>query len=182
MTYQVGGADERPKVLVRGQPVPVWSEKEENLVWRLYDEGHKPAAIAKVVGRTESAITSKLHLMRRERGLVRKRKSMNGGDRHGKPWTAEEVKQLRELCEKGVKYRLIAKELGRTKSGVWTKAMEIGVPARRRCPGKEVIAQSTLQPTPSKSCYTVKLTGPDGFSHEREVDKEMALSFLAALL
>ena len=45
----------------------------------------------------------------------------------GKPWTPQEVKQLKELAKKNTPTRVIALKLGRTEAAVYSKASLEGV-------------------------------------------------------
>ena len=50
----------------------------------------------------------------------------------GKPWTATQVKQLRQLANKNTPTRVIGLKLGRTENAVRTKASEKGVSLKSR--------------------------------------------------
>jgi hypothetical protein len=52
--------------------------------------------------------------------------------KHNKPWTKQEVTQLREMYRKKTLHRVIAKELKRTLNAVESKAMELGISGRRK--------------------------------------------------
>jgi len=45
----------------------------------------------------------------------------------GKPWTQQEVRQLRQLANGNTPTRVIGLKLGRTEAAVYTKASEKGV-------------------------------------------------------
>jgi len=50
----------------------------------------------------------------------------------GKPWTKEDISQLRELAkEKRIPLRIICLKLGRSPNGVRAKASEKGISLRR---------------------------------------------------
>jgi hypothetical protein len=50
----------------------------------------------------------------------------------GKPWTKEDISQLRELAkEKRIPLRIIGIKLGRTPDAIRTKASEKGISLRR---------------------------------------------------
>ncbi len=52
--------------------------------------------------------------------------------KHNKPWTAQEVTQLKNLYRKKVLHRDIASKLRRTLNAVESKAIELGISGRRR--------------------------------------------------
>ena len=52
--------------------------------------------------------------------------------KHNKPWTSQEVTQLKNLYRKKVLHRDIASKLRRTLNAVESKAMELGISGRRR--------------------------------------------------
>jgi hypothetical protein len=57
---------------------------------------------------------------------------MTKGTRNiGKPWTKEDVSQLRELAKENRPLRIIGLKLGRTPDGVRAKASEKGISLRR---------------------------------------------------
>ncbi len=45
----------------------------------------------------------------------------------GKPWTAEQVRELRQLARVDTPTRVIGLKLGRTEAAVYTKASEEGI-------------------------------------------------------
>jgi hypothetical protein len=47
-------------------------------------------------------------------------------ENHGKPWTKEQVKELKELAKQNTPTRVMALKLGRTPDAVEAKASEIG--------------------------------------------------------
>jgi hypothetical protein len=57
--------------------------------------------------------------------------------KNGLPWSQEDIKQLRELAESGMTATEIASSLNRTKIGVKSKALSLGIslPPHRRHPG-----------------------------------------------
>ena len=50
----------------------------------------------------------------------------------GKPWTKEDISQLRELAKENRPIRIIGIKLGRTPDAIRTKASENGISLRRR--------------------------------------------------
>lgn len=52
--------------------------------------------------------------------------------KHNKPWTSQEVTQLKNLYRKKVLHRDIASKLRRTLNAVESKAIELGISGRRR--------------------------------------------------
>ena len=57
---------------------------------------------------------------------------MTKGTRNvGKPWTKEDVSQLRELAKENRPIRIIGIKLGRSPNGIRAKASEKGISLRR---------------------------------------------------
>ncbi len=52
--------------------------------------------------------------------------------KHNKPWTKQEVTQLKEMYRKKVLHRDIASKLKRTLNAVESKAIEIGISGKRK--------------------------------------------------
>ncbi len=52
--------------------------------------------------------------------------------KHNKPWTKQEISQLREMYRKQVLHRDIASRLKRTLNAVESKAIELGFSSRRK--------------------------------------------------
>ena len=50
----------------------------------------------------------------------------------GKPWTKEDISQLRELAKEHRPIRIIGIKLGRTPDAIRTKASEKGISLRRK--------------------------------------------------
>jgi hypothetical protein len=46
---------------------------------------------------------------------------------HGKPWTGDEVKQLRQLAKENTPTRVAGLKLGRTEDAVYAKASDEGI-------------------------------------------------------
>jgi len=49
---------------------------------------------------------------------------------HGKPWTKDDVKQLRELARENTPTRVIGIKTGRTPEAIYGKASEAGIPLK----------------------------------------------------
>ncbi len=52
--------------------------------------------------------------------------------KHNKPWTKQEVTQLKEMYRKKVLHRDIASRLKRTLNAIESKAIELGYSSRRK--------------------------------------------------
>lgn len=51
-------------------------------------------------------------------------------ENHGKPWTKEQVKQLKDLAKGNTPTRLIGLKAGRTEDAIYAKAQELKVPLK----------------------------------------------------
>jgi hypothetical protein len=49
---------------------------------------------------------------------------------HGKPWTRDDVKQLKELARENTPTRVIGLKTGRTPESIYAKASEQGIPLK----------------------------------------------------
>ncbi len=52
--------------------------------------------------------------------------------KHNKPWTKQEIGQLRDMYRKKVLHRDIASKLKRTLNAIESKAIELGISGRRK--------------------------------------------------
>ena len=51
-------------------------------------------------------------------------------ENHGKPWTRQDVKELRELAKHNTPTRVIGIKTGRTPASIYAKASEEGIPLK----------------------------------------------------
>ncbi|RAH37402.1 hypothetical protein [Halomonas sp. SL1] len=51
----------------------------------------------------------------------------NWPDNEGKPWSADDKAQLKQLAKKNTPTRIIGLKLGRTENAVYSKAQELGI-------------------------------------------------------
>jgi hypothetical protein len=52
--------------------------------------------------------------------------------KHNKPWTNQEIGQLKEMYRKKILHRDIASKLKRTLNAIESKAIELGISGRRK--------------------------------------------------
>ncbi len=52
--------------------------------------------------------------------------------KHNKPWTNQEIAQLKEMYRKKILHRDIASKLKRTLNAIESKAIELGISGRRK--------------------------------------------------
>jgi hypothetical protein len=52
--------------------------------------------------------------------------------KHNKPWTKQEIAQLKEMYKKKVLHRDIATKLKRTLNAIESKAIELGISGKRQ--------------------------------------------------
>lgn len=97
-----------------GTNIIPWTTGDLRRLVEMYTAGETIKDIAAELGRTESAVTSKVHQLReasRPDLPARER-----GPKSHRPWNTKDVQRLRELYAQGVPVVDIARELGRTQA------------------------------------------------------------------
>ena len=108
----------------------IWTDKEEERLQKMVDQGFLQTEIAEYLGRSLSSISSKVKKMRKAEkyGPKKPRKRVNS-------WTDDEVAKLIDMYEDGFSTKKISEVLGRGWPATRTKITllrEEGVQIRRR--------------------------------------------------
>ena len=108
----------------------IWTEKEEQRLQQMVDQGFLQTEIAEYLGRSLSSISSKVKKIRKPEkyGAKKPRKRSNS-------WTDDEVAKLIDMYEDGISTKRISEYLGRGWPATRTKITllrEEGVQIKRR--------------------------------------------------
>lgn len=108
----------------------IWTEKEEDRLQKMVDQGFLQSEIAEYLGRSLNSISSKVKKMRllEKHGKKKPRKRSNS-------WTDDEIAKLIDMYEDGISTKKISEYLGRGWPATRTKITllrEEGVQIRRR--------------------------------------------------
>ncbi len=122
-----------------------WTDAEDELLGRLADSGASPREIGERIGRSESAVRSRMKLLRisRRDGHVRKYES----------WGEEELAAPRELHGEGMLLTEIAERLGCARSSVVVKARAPGLWHKNPPPDADIPAEPAI---PGRSVRRVR--------------------------
>jgi hypothetical protein len=106
---------------MKGKP---WTKKEDEKLWELYIKGVLIKICAHTLGRTLSAVNSRLRVIK-QGNIVYKERT---------PWDENEVKMLNAMYAKGVPVSKMAQEFNTTKQAVKSKLSRLrpeGYPRRQ---------------------------------------------------
>ena len=110
-----------------------WTDAEDDLLRRLADSGASPREIRERIGRSESAVRSRMKLLRISR--------RGGHGRKYENWGEEELAALRKLHGEGMMLTEIAERLGRARSSVVAKARALGLWRKNPSPDTDIPAE-----------------------------------------